>query len=400
MRFIRKPLWWLLDLIIMSTLLSVGVMFTLDPRSGVAVATILLGLWLWLRINRTRYGNHRLLVGVALSLLSLITLGRSVFLPEPHYADTTPNQVRFGYHGQGFLSDLSYQFSEVGLSNGLVFHRAEDEPIEIEATVLENLVTVEGEWLLTGGKVVASGGMDEIIFLPVAQPTWDTAPLSPQTEVIAPSVTFDLPLTDDQVHHEVVLKISADIAFPSPKTQSTVTQTFERELILYVGSSSEFVDRLRANRYDALKNFMDSEGQVAVWILGIIGVAFSIWGGLVTEHHMLPPHAPSLLARSQMRLKTMKEATIRVYDTPPAEGAFVEAVEANSVFDRAGIQSQDVIIRVGSELTQSPREVYRALRSVSNLSYVPLNVWRQGEVLNLVIAFQARSSNKKQKATS
>lgn len=399
MRLIRKPLWWLLDLIIMSTLLGLGALFTLDPRSGWGMLTVLLGLWLWLRINRARYGNHRLLVGVALLLLSLITLGRAAFLPEPHYADTTPNQVRFGDYGNGFLSPFSYEFTEASLSNGLVFHRAEDEPIEIEATVLDNLVTIEGEWLLTGGKVVASGGMDEIIFLPVAQPTWDTDPLSQQTEVIAPSVTFDLPLTDDQVHHEVLLKISADLAFPSPKTQSTVTQTVERELILYVGSASEFMDRLRANRYDALQNFMEDGGEVSVWVIGILGLALTVWGGVVVQNHMIPPHSPAKLARSQMRLKTMKEANIRVYDTPPAEGAFVEAVEPDSAFDRAGVQPQDVIIRVGSDLTQNPNEVYRALRSV-DLAYVPLNVWRQGEVLNLVIQFGGRTVQWKQKTTS
>ncbi|MFZ4826373.1 MAG: PDZ domain-containing protein, partial [Phototrophicaceae bacterium] len=133
---------------------------------------------------------------------------------------------------------------------------------------------------------------------------------------------------------------------------------------------------------------------------GMLGLALTVWGGVVVQNHMFPAHSPSMLARSQMRLKTMKEAVIRVYDTPPSEGAFVESVEAYSAFDRAGIQPQDVIIRVGSNLTQTPQEVYRALRSVTDLSSVPVNVWRQGEVLNLVIRFQGASAYSKQKTTS
>jgi len=401
MRFIRKLLWFMLDAFISMMLLTLAIAFALDPRSGWGVVAVLLGLWSWLRVNRARYGNHRLLVGVALVLIATITMGRSVFLPEPRYRVDTPNQVRFGDHGDGYLTGLSYTFSDLKLTQGLVFHRVEDEPIKIEVTLAENVVVLDGEWLITGGEVQASVGMNKTIFLPVTQATWDANQLDQQTEAVAPSVTFELPVTDDQVHHEVELHILAELAFPSPKTQAIVTQTLERKLTLYVGSSTEFMDRLRANRHQAVQNFMKGGGDVGAWLVGIVGLALTVWGGIVVQNHMFAPHSPATLARSQMRLKTMKQAHIRVYDLPPSEGAYVESLEAYSAFDRAGIQPQDVIIRIGSKLTQTPQEVYQALRSVNDLSNVPINVWRKGEVLTLLLEFQRdRADHTKQKTTS
>jgi C-terminal processing protease CtpA/Prc len=106
------------------------------------------------------------------------------------------------------------------------------------------------------------------------------------------------------------------------------------------------------------------------------------------------PHTPDLpmdvqvfvnTNRLGMSLSTLNKQLGKYFEAPDGRGVLVQEVEEDSPAQRAGIKAGDVIVEIGKERIEEPRDVHYALRDFSKGEKAPVNIIRKGEKKTLTL---------------
>lgn len=93
-----------------------------------------------------------------------------------------------------------------------------------------------------------------------------------------------------------------------------------------------------------------------------------------------------------VNLQGIDEALARALGLEGTEGAIVTAVEPGAPAEAAGIQEGDVILSVGGQPAEDPRQVSLTVADLSPGSEVPVTVFRDGERIEITLTLAERDS--------
>ena len=90
---------------------------------------------------------------------------------------------------------------------------------------------------------------------------------------------------------------------------------------------------------------------------------------------------------------SMTPRDVERFSPPGGHGSLIRAVKSGSPADRAGLQPEDVILRVGNRDIKDTSDVGSAIRSHDVGDKVPIVVWRNGKTVHLQVTLGAVPAN-------
>lgn len=354
----------------------------------------------WLARARPAKGGRRLVLGLLVVSAGIIAVGRALLTPQPNIPEGTHPATLELSVGNMPLVEGFYDF-EPNDETVVIFRRPNERPVQVDVFFPYLSIQNGSTWGIEEGVALVRctdttpdcpTGANEYPIARQAVERNENAAADAEPDRAQPYARVEFTLSDAQIHTRFVLDVRTTVAYIDPATAEERTQDFEREIEVFVGAPAEFETRILVNRYRVLENILtESPGANVIAGVTVVGVAVALWGFLAARGNA---GKLARLARRDMRLLPADPDRYGMAISPPTDGAYVERVASGSIWEYAGIQPHDTILRVNGEAVLTPGSFYRALTEADGGTSLSLAVWRNGDILQLMLHTDVQRKDK------